>query len=34
MNELIIIFGSIILAFGIGALLIDYLQQHKAHHEK
>jgi len=34
MNEAIIIFGGIILAFGIGALLIDYLQQHKPHQEK
>ena len=34
MNEVIVIFGGIILAFGIGALLIDYIQQHNPKHEK
>ena len=34
MNEIIIIFGGIVLIFGIGALLIDYIQKNKLHHEK
>jgi hypothetical protein len=34
MNEAIIIFGGIVLSFGIGALIIDYIQTHKPHHEK
>jgi phosphate starvation-inducible membrane PsiE len=33
MNEAIIIFGGIVLSFGIGALIIDYFQ-HKFHQEK
>jgi len=33
MNEVIIIFGGIVLTFGIGALLIDYIQKHKHQHK-
>ncbi len=29
MSETIVIFGSIIMAFGIGALIIDYLEKTK-----
>ena len=33
MSEIILLFGGIVIAIGIGALIIDYFQ-HKPHHEK
>jgi hypothetical protein len=34
MSEAIVIFGSIVIAFGIGALIIDYLQKNNLQHKK
>jgi len=31
MNEMILIFGGIVLVIGIGVLFIDYIQKHKPH---